>query len=64
MRESTSREGAERKADSQPIREPNAGLQPRTPGSQPKPKADMINLLSNSGAPDGEIFMIDLEDSN
>ena len=33
-----------------PCREPDAGLDPRTPGSRPGPKAD-AHLLSPPGAP-------------
>ena len=33
-----------------PCREPDMGLDPRTPGSHPGPKAD-IQLLSHSGVP-------------
>ena len=40
----------EGEADSLLIREPNAGLNPRTPGSRPEPKAD-TQPLSHSGAP-------------
>ena len=35
-----------------PCKEPDAGLDPRTPGSQPEPKAD-AQPLSHSGAPPG-----------
>ena len=33
-----------------PCREPDAGLEPRTPGSRPEPKAD-AQLLSHPGVP-------------
>ena len=33
-----------------PHKEPDAGLNPRTPGSRPEPKAD-AQLLSHSGVP-------------
>ena len=33
-----------------PCGEPNAGLDPKTPGSQPEPKAD-AQLLSHPGIP-------------
>ena len=43
-----------------PSREPDAGLNPRTPGSQPEPKAD-AQPLSHSGAPRIYIFKEKLE---
>ena len=42
------RDGQREKQD--PFREPNAGLDPRTPGSQPEPKID-TQPLSHPGAP-------------
>ena len=39
-------------------REPDAGLDPRTPGSRPEPKAD-AQPLSHAGAPD--LFMLERE---
>ena len=38
-----------------PRREPDAGLDPGTPGSRPEPKAD-TQPLSHSGVPGGKIF--------
>ena len=41
--------GAEGEADSLLSREPDTGLHPRIPGSQPKPE-QTLNLLSHSDA--------------
>ena len=41
-------EGVEGEADSQLSREPDEGLNPKTPGSQPKPKKD-AQPMSNPG---------------
>ena len=38
-----------------PYREPDVGLDPRTPGSQPEPKAD-AQPLSHPGAPKVDLF--------
>ena len=38
-------------ADSPLSRKPNVGLDPRTRGSWPEPKAEMLNHLSHPGAP-------------
>ena len=49
----------ERKAETQAggeCREPNVGLDPRTPGSQPEPKAD-AQPLSHPGAPKPRYFI-------
>ena len=43
-----------------PCREPDAGLDPRTPGSCPEPKAD-TQPLSHPGAPGGTISIPILE---
>ena len=40
-----------------PLGEPNVGLDPRIPGSQPKPKAD-AQPLSHPGAPPGSSFKV------
>ena len=45
------RDGRHRQREKQaPWREPDAGLNPRTPGSRPEPKAD-VQPLSHPGTP-------------
>ena len=46
----TERQRHRQKEQQAPYREPNAGLNPRTPGSRPEPKAD-AQPLSHPGVP-------------
>ena len=46
----TERQRHKQREKQAPHGDPNAGLDPRTPGSGPKPKAD-AQLLSHTGAP-------------
>ena len=50
---------AEEKEKQPPRREPDAGLDPRTPGSRPEPKAD-AQPLTHPGAPRPQYFKTDL----
>ena len=55
MRDTHTHTHSERQREKQaPCREPYAGLDPRTPGSHPEPKAD-AQPLSHPGAPDSDI---------
>ena len=46
----TEREAGTQREKQAPCREPDVGLDPRTPGSRPEPKAD-AQLLSHPSAP-------------
>ena len=50
----TQREAETQREKQAPCEEPNVGLNPRTPGSQPEPKAD-VQPLSH---PDAHIFYL------
>ena len=55
LRESANRGNGEGEAGSPLSREPNVGLDPRTPGSRPEPKAE-AQALSHPGALGSYLF--------
>ena len=56
MRDTQREEEAQAEAEAGSSREPDAGLDPRTPGSHPDPKAD-AQPLSHPGIPKKFIYL-------